>query len=393
MATDLVPLDTPTGQALALVDPSLRLIEQISNSTFVPTAYRGKPGELLAAILTGAELGVGPMSSIAKIHNVQGRSGLSSELARAIVLKAGHRIWVEESSSERVTVGGVRANDPDHPSRFTWTMDMARKAGLDKKENWRKYPAAMLLARATGDLCRAIFADCLAGIGYMAEELEDGDVEDGPVEVEVEASPDGVPPAPAVEDGKRSKPRKRAARKRAADKPTAAPSTPPPPPLPGEDGYDAPSDPQSTESKRAQMVAIRVGEALGRTPDRDERLALLSAILGTPVATSKDLTSEQVDAVLAELEMIAAGGVEWEDGQLSVVVEAEETTPTAPRWSDDDWRKFVKDKGVRVAQVMKEAQRLAADAGADSPGTLVDVAQLDEPLLDQLRRFIEESGK
>lgn len=403
MTTELVPIaTTPTAQALDLVEPSLRLVEQIANTTFVPNGYRGKPAELLACILTGAELGVGPMTAIAKIHNVQGRSGLSSELARALVLSKGHDLWIEESAPSRVTVAGQRSGS-ERVTRITWSLEMADRAGLKAKENWRKYPQAMLLARATGDLCRAVFADVLAGISYMSEELDDGfDLDDSePLEVEAQTPPADAPAAPPADDGKRSKPKR--TRKKAADKPAAAMPRPPEPPLPGEPGYEEPKPPageKTTEEKRATMVAIRFGEVLAHL-DRAQRLAFYTASAGRPISTGKELTSAEVDGVLVDLARVEAGEAEWdsEHGLVDVVegleVEAEvvATLDDAPSWSDENWRDYIRAKGVKLALVMREAQRLAEVAGLASPGTLVEVAAMPSAQLEALRGFVDGEAK
>jgi hypothetical protein len=54
-------------------------------------------------------------------------------------------------------------------------MDQAKKAGLEGKTNWRKYPKQMLQARATGELARLAFADCLGGMGYLEDEISEID--------------------------------------------------------------------------------------------------------------------------------------------------------------------------------------------------------------------------
>jgi hypothetical protein len=73
-----------------------------------------------------------------------------------------------------------------------WTMAMAERAGLASKQNWRKYPEAMLWARAVSQLCRELFADCFAGATYTPEELE-GSVG--------EPSADALPPVEADASG------------------------------------------------------------------------------------------------------------------------------------------------------------------------------------------------
>lgn len=175
-STDLVPAERDPSRVLALIEPASKVVEALSQTTFVPKEYRGKPAELLAAILTGAEMGLPPMTAMNQFHPIQGRSVPSATAMRAVVLSQGHSLWVEESSDKKVTVCGRRRGAPvEESTRVTWTEDKAKRAGLSGKENWRKYPQQMLIARATAELCRTVFADCLAGIPYTAEEVEDGD--------------------------------------------------------------------------------------------------------------------------------------------------------------------------------------------------------------------------
>jgi hypothetical protein len=54
-----------------------------------------------------------------------------------------------------------------------WTIDRAQKLGLTGKDNWKKQPESMLIARATSEVCRRIAADALLGLPYSVEEIAD----------------------------------------------------------------------------------------------------------------------------------------------------------------------------------------------------------------------------
>ena len=105
---------------------------------------------------------------------IEGKPSLSAEAQRALILAAGHELWVEDgATATKVTVTGRRAGS-DRTSSMTWTLDDAKRANLAGKTNWRMYPRQMLTARATADLARAIFADVIGGLA-ATEELEDVD--------------------------------------------------------------------------------------------------------------------------------------------------------------------------------------------------------------------------
>jgi hypothetical protein len=155
------------------------LSQKIAGTAFVPDGLRGKPAEIAACILTGREIGIGPMQALNKIHVINGRPTMSAELMRSLVMAAGHEITYPHYSDNKVTAQGRRA-DSTQTTEVTWTMADAQRIGVANKATWKQYPRQMLAARATSELCRLLFPDALGGISYTTEELQDGDTADQP---------------------------------------------------------------------------------------------------------------------------------------------------------------------------------------------------------------------
>lgn len=183
--TDLTVATVPASEA----EVSWKLAQRIAKTEFVPQSFRNRPDAVLAAILTGREIGIGPMQSLQSINVIQGKPTLAPELMRALVFRAGHRIDVIEHSETACKMHGVRA-DSGAEASVTWTMDDAQRAKLAGKGAWLTYPRAMLLARATSELCRLLFPDVIAGCSYTAEEIG------GEVEIGAEPPDVAAPPSP-----------------------------------------------------------------------------------------------------------------------------------------------------------------------------------------------------
>lgn len=355
--------------SIELAPAAWQLAEKIASTEFVPTALRGKPEAVLACILTGHEAGISPMQALAKIHIIEGRPAMSAELMRALVLKHGHELDYPSVSNTSVTAEGRRAGS-DRWTRVTWTLDDAKRGGLDQKQNWRKWPRAMLLARATAELCRLKFPDVLAGISHTIEELSDGNLSDSII--------DYGPPETSDDSPSASPPTRTARAKNGAvtrpNQPADAPAPAPPKPrgsvpdLPEEprsvtpvvdtsdnttDDTSAELEPLNVSARQAtlgsraqrtidatvidttaietdedlwvsagwptsapkytgpQLVAMRLAETLGikgnGTTARDERLAAISAILDRPISSSKDLSPADIALIIEVLDNLPAG--------------------------------------------------------------------------------------
>jgi hypothetical protein len=162
------------GDVLALVDDFWSLAQRVASTEFVPKGLRNRPEAVLAALLSGAERGLGPMHSLRSVHVIEGTPTLSAEAMRALVYAAGHDIEILETTAQKASMVGRRAGSDKTSPAFTWTLDRARRARLINKDNWQRYPERMLLARATSDLCTLIFPDVIAGLAVtevIADEL------------------------------------------------------------------------------------------------------------------------------------------------------------------------------------------------------------------------------
>lgn len=161
------------GVPLRSLDEAYRLSQNLAIAAMLPSSLRGKPADVLAILLYGQELGLGPMQSIQSIYVVNGRPSLSAQTWRALVRRAGHKVrMVERVSGVSATVEIVRADDEANPHRETYTMDMAKAAKLSEKDVWRQHTDDMLAARATARACRFVCPEVALGF-YTEDEIED----------------------------------------------------------------------------------------------------------------------------------------------------------------------------------------------------------------------------
>lgn len=203
------PANQPIESSLEKWAREASAISGIANAiaqTSLAGAYRGKRDEIVAVVLAGHELGIKPMTSLKSIDVIQGQPALRAHAMRGIVLKQGHEIELVESDDQHCVMRG-RRKGADAWQTVVWDLGRARQMGLLNKDQWKKQPKTMLIARATGEICRLIAADALHGMPYVAEELDGyvhGEVvqqKQAPLSVATLAAPSSpaVTEAPAVE--------------------------------------------------------------------------------------------------------------------------------------------------------------------------------------------------
>lgn len=153
-------------------DAAYQVANRLVSTKFAPVQYRGKPDEATAAILAGAEVGLSPTAALRAFDDIQGTPAPKAVTLRAIVQAQGHDVRIDESTPERAAVSARRKGDTQWQTS-TWTIDRARAMGLLGKDQWKKQPGAMLVARATAEVCRWVASDAIMGMPYTSEEIRD----------------------------------------------------------------------------------------------------------------------------------------------------------------------------------------------------------------------------
>lgn len=175
------PLQTinPTAGTIDLIKEAQELQaayqfgEALASTQFVPDAFRGKPGDVAAAVLAGRSVGMDPITSLQNVFVVKGKPAMYARTMHAIVLAAGHEVVRTAASTTSVTVAARRKGEAEW-QEFTWTIDRAKDAGyVGTNKKYQSDPIAMLTAKAIAEACRTIAPDVLTGVAaYAAEEIE-----------------------------------------------------------------------------------------------------------------------------------------------------------------------------------------------------------------------------
>jgi hypothetical protein len=148
------------------------LATQLSAANSMPQALKKSPADVLAIVLAGAELGLAPMQAIRGIALIDGKPNLSADAMGALVRASSvcEYLTCVESTDKIATFATKRRGAPSQV-RLSFTIEEARLAELAGKGNWKKYPKAMLRARALSAICRLEFGDLMLGV-YDPDELE-----------------------------------------------------------------------------------------------------------------------------------------------------------------------------------------------------------------------------
>ena len=281
------------------LDAAGRIAGVLCSTEFVPKGLRGSVEATAAAILTGRELGLSPMNSLANIFVVQGRPAMYARSMVALVLSHGHEIERTAATEQAVTVRARRKGSQNWQT-FEWTMARAQKAGYTSNALYGKDPIAMLTAKAQTEACRTMFADVLSGMA--ATSVEEIELNDAPA---VEPPQSGAAPTVEKRTVKR-KPRAKAPEPSVPDLPET------PAPEPEEDDEPAEAGDAPVMSDRAQWVqAGQLMTDLGIEDKADKAQEMRAWATGQGIArdlpSMAALTRDECDGFIGYLQSLATG--------------------------------------------------------------------------------------
>lgn len=154
------------------LDQAFKLAEDVARAQIVPAHLRGSPHDAYVILLFGRELGLAPMQSMLNVDMVEGRPRLNAQMTVALVKRSPVcRYFRLVDSTDDVAVYETLRRDEPEPTRLSYTIAQAQKAGLVRpNSNWAKHPAAMLRHRCAMALARAVYPDVTGNL-YDDDEI------------------------------------------------------------------------------------------------------------------------------------------------------------------------------------------------------------------------------
>jgi len=161
----------------------------------------GDARQAIVKVLAGAEVGLGPVASMTAINIIDSKPSFSSNLIASKIKshpRYNYRINLSTNKACKIEFFELDLSSEKFESigTFEFNEEMARRAGLLSKNNWKNYPEAMYFSRTISQGARLYCPDIFHSvIPYTTEELAP--------DVELDASGDVIegqikPPRPVA---------------------------------------------------------------------------------------------------------------------------------------------------------------------------------------------------
>lgn len=126
--------------------------------------------QAMALMLIAQAEGLHPAIAARDYHVINGRPALKADAMLARFQTNGGKVQWKAYTDTVVT--GLFSHPQGGEVEITWSIEMARKAGLTGNQTWTKYPRQMLRARCISEGIRTVYPGVTVGV-YTPEEVED----------------------------------------------------------------------------------------------------------------------------------------------------------------------------------------------------------------------------
>lgn len=177
-----IPMVKPEANMLLDVDKfehAYRVATMLSTSTMVPDHFKKNPGNCMIALNFSARAGLDPFMTMQKMYIIHGKPGIESQLAIALINKAGIFTPLEyqmkgEGDNASCIAWATRMVDGKIMEGPVVSIDLAKKEGWYSKKGskWQTMPDLMLRYRAAMFFGRLYCPEALMGM-MSNDELHD----------------------------------------------------------------------------------------------------------------------------------------------------------------------------------------------------------------------------
>lgn len=174
----------PASEADAQLSVALREANAIAKAgEAIPKGYRGNPGAVMLARAWADQRGVDILTALQTVNFVQGRPVIDATMQRALASAAGYRVVVPAATPQTATARVLDKTTGEIVGEATYTLDDAERAGLTGKDNWKKNPEDMLVARATTRAVRRFAPEVMVGLVAGDDEADEIPEREDPIAV------------------------------------------------------------------------------------------------------------------------------------------------------------------------------------------------------------------
>ena len=191
-------VDRSTRYVSIFEDPSrfgeqMQIAEALSQTQFIPQAFRGKAADCLVALDLACRFQLQPLAIFPELYVIDNRASFSSKFLIALVNRSGRfsRIqWEEGIDGEHETVGKIKT--PNYYAKAYFTekatgerfespvvdIALADKNGWLQKSGskWKTLPEVMCRYRSASILIKSVCPEIIAGLEF-AEDVQDAQAE------------------------------------------------------------------------------------------------------------------------------------------------------------------------------------------------------------------------